>query len=181
MSNLKQIGFGLIMYANENNEVFPAGVDPMTDFNLLYTNYLVERKTFRCPSDNLVTASTVSGIEAARKFDKDECSYGYDNSHTLTDDPGAAVASDRPAFAAGDNTTPLATASSPNHGGTTGDLATGDIAGAGQNVLYIDGHVEWVGTVTAGWYHASGARDNIFADDLTLTGGTDTYIEHNGG
>jgi prepilin-type processing-associated H-X9-DG protein len=166
------------MYANENDEVFPTGVDAMTDFNLLYTNYLVERRTFRCPSDNLVTVSTVSGIEAARRFDKDECSYGYDRTHTMTDDPGTAIASDRPAFAAGDNTTPLTTSSSPNHGGTTGDLATGDTAGSGQNVLYIDGHVEWVGTTSAGWYDSGGNRDNIFNNDSAI--GTDTYIEHNG-
>ena len=177
-SNLKQIGLGLIMFANDNDEAFPTGTDAMTDLNLLYPDYISERKSFKCPSDNLVTVASNSFISASTKFLKNQCSYGYDSSHTMADDPGAALASDRPAYAAGDNTTPISTSSSPNHGGTVGDLATGDIGGIGQNVLYIDGHVEWVGTVTAGWVFSGGARDNIYVNNSAL--GTDTYVQNDG-
>ena len=177
-SNLKQIGMGLIMYANENEEAFPNNTDPMTSLNLLYPDYVSERKVFRCPSDNLVTVSTNAGISAATKFLKNQCSYGYDNTHTMADDTGTAIASDRPAYTAGDNTTPISTSSSPNHGGTVGTVAAGDVAGDGQNVLYIDGHVEWVGTVTAGLVFSGGARDNIYFNDSAL--GTDTYVQQDG-
>ena len=177
-NNLKQIGLGLIMYANENEENFPTGANPMTGLNLLFPDYIEERKVFRCPSDNLVTVANNSNIGPATPFLKNQCSYGYDNTHTMADDTGTAIASDRPAYAPGDNTTPLSTSSSPNHGGTVGDLATGDIGGDGQNVLYIDGHVEWVGTVTAGWVFSGGARDNIYFNNSAL--GTDTFVQHDG-
>ncbi len=179
-SNLKQIGLALIMYGNDNNEAFPTGTDPMTDLNLLYPDYISERKSFRCPSDNLVTVTTAAGITTATKFTKNQCSYGYDPSHTMADDPGTAIAADRPANDAG-ATTPTAGDlfdDSPNHGGTTGDVATGDTPGVGQNVLYIDGHVEWVGTPSAGWYDALGGRDNITVNDSAF--GTDSYIQQDG-
>ncbi|MEE9604257.1 MAG: DUF1559 domain-containing protein, partial [Candidatus Scalindua sp.] len=35
-SNLRQIGMGLIMYSNENNETFPTGATAMTALNKLY-------------------------------------------------------------------------------------------------------------------------------------------------
>ncbi|MEE9605137.1 MAG: prepilin-type N-terminal cleavage/methylation domain-containing protein, partial [Candidatus Scalindua sp.] len=34
VSNLKQIGLGLIMYSNENNETYPNNTDAMTSLNL---------------------------------------------------------------------------------------------------------------------------------------------------
>ena len=174
-SNLKQIGLGLIMYANDNDEAFPLSGDSMTSLNLLYPDYISERKSFKCPSDNLVTVASNSIIEPATKFLKNQCSYGYDNSHTMADDPGTAIASDRPANTAGN--IPAGT-NTPNHGGTTQAAGTADLAGIGQNVLYIDGHVEWVGTATAGWVFSGGARDNIFVNNSAL--GTDTFVEHDG-
>ncbi|MDR4496449.1 MAG: DUF1559 domain-containing protein [Candidatus Scalindua sp.] len=176
-SNLKQIGLGLIMYANDNDEAFPNNTDPMTSLNLLYPDYISERKSFKCPSDNLVTVASNSFISASTKFLKNQCSYGYDSSHTMADDPGTAIASDRPTNPAV-GFIPISTSSSPNHGGTTQPVGTQDDAGIGQNVLYIDGHVEWVGTVTAGWIFGGGARDNIYVNDSAL--GTDTYIQHDG-
>ncbi|MCP5003445.1 MAG: type II secretion system protein [Planctomycetes bacterium] len=175
-SNLKQIGLGLIMYANENDENFPTGTDPMTDLNLLYPDYIAERKVFRCPSDNLVTVTSVATITAGSKFNKDECSYGYDPSHTMADDPGTAIASDRPSNTGGN--LPDAALNSPNHGGTTQAYNNPDVGGAGQNVLYIDGHVEWVGSASAGWYDAGGIRENIYVNDSAL--GTDTHIQQDG-
>lgn len=189
-SNLKQIGLGLIMYANENNEVFPTGTgmgigQAMTSFNLLFPNYISEKKVFRCPSDNLVTIATNAGITAGVKFDKDECSYGYDRAHNQGDDPSVAIAADRPTNSAG-MITPVAGANSPNHGGTTRTVAAGDIAGRGQNVIYIDGHVEFVATSFAGWYAADGTtRDNIYMNTdgsvAVSAGGTDTVILQDGG
>ncbi len=174
-SNLKQIGLGLIMYSNENNETFPAGATlAMTDLDALYPDYVAERKVFMCPSDNLVTSATNAGITANNPFEKDECSYGYDNTHGATDGQGVVIAADRPT----NNSINAPTdANSPNHGGTVSPYNTADIPGDGQNVLYIDGHVEWVASQTAGWSDASGNRDNIY----TGTGsGTDTYVLQDG-
>ncbi len=174
-SNLKKIGLGLTMYSNENNETFPTGATAMTALNTLYPDYVAERKVLMCPSDNLVTSATNVGITANDPFDKDECSYGYDNTHGPADDPGVAIAGDRPT----NNSSNVPTdANSPNHGGTVSPYNTADVPGYGQNVVYVDGHVEWVASPTAGWADANVNRDNIYTGSGT---GTDTYILQDGG
>ncbi|MFQ5685965.1 MAG: type II secretion system protein [Candidatus Scalindua sp.] len=181
MSNVKQIGMGLIMYANENNESFPSSTaNAMLSLNLLYPDYVSDPRTFNCPSDTFVTDVTNAGIAAATAFTKNQCSYGYDYSHNQADDADVALAADRPTNAAG-ATTPTANTNSPNHGGSTDTVANGDTAGRGQNVVYVDGHVEFVISSLAGWYAADGTtRDDIYADDSATTGGTDTYILQDG-
>ena len=155
-SNLKQIGLALNMYANDNNEAFPAGgADATTELNSLgklFDAYITDRKVFRCTSDagvseanNLLLTTTNTDFTIAR------CSYGYDDNHTAGNDPGVAIAAD----AKGTGTT-----LSDNHNQK------------GQNVLYIDGHVEWKGTSTCGFYNGS-AYDNIWSG---TGGGTDTAI-----
>ncbi len=175
-SNLKQIGFGLTLYSNENNETFPTGATAMTALNTLYPDYVWERKAFMCPSDNLVTSATNVGITANDPFDKDECSYGYDRTHGPADVSGVALAADRPT---NDDSTPGVpqNANSPNHGGTVNAIGTADDPGYGQNVVYVDGHVEWVASPTAGWADATGNRDNVYTGS---GGGTDTYILQDG-
>ncbi len=176
-SNLKQIGLGLIMYSNENVEVFPTGATGMTALNVLYPDYISERRVFRCPSDNLVTDAENAKIVSGLPFDKDECSYGFDRTHTPADNPGVALAADRPA---NDNANAPTDARSPNHGGTTSAVGTADVAGNGQNLVYIDGHVEWVALPAAGWMDAASTRDNVYVDNQAITGGTDTYILQDG-
>lgn len=178
-SNVKQIGMGLIMYANENSEAFPSSTaDAMLSLNLLFPNYISDQRVFKCPSDTFVTAVTNAGITAANAFDKDECSYGYDYTHTQADDADVAILADRPT----NNAASLPTsANSPNHGGTVNAAGTADVAGRGQNVLYLDGHVEFMSTQNAGWFAADGTtRDDIYGNNAATTGGTDTYILHNG-
>ncbi len=182
MSNIKQIGMGLIMYANENNESFPSSTSAplaMTSLNLLYTDYVSDPRTFNCPSDTHVTAVTNAGIISNDGFDADECSYGYDRSHTQADDADVALAADRPSTNSSQGNL---NQNSPNHGGTY-DSGGDDSAGRGQNVVYVDGHVEFVNSKNAGWYDSTGlasGRDNIYTDDTATTGGTDTYILHDG-
>ena len=180
-NNLKQIGLGLIMYSNENNEMFPTGgASAMEDLNTLYPAYVSERKVFKCPSDSLfVTPAANAGITAGTAFDKDECSYGYDNVHSPGDDPGVAIAGDRPSNTAANVAD--TTLNSPNHGGTVNAVGTADVAGNGQNMLYIDGHVEWVASLEGGYADAGGNRDNVYTDNPAITGGTDTYILQDGG
>ncbi len=170
-SNLRQIGFGLIMYSNENKETFPNGGTAMNDLNLLYPDYVSERRMFKCPSDNLVTVEENSNITAGDDFEKDECSYGYDNTHSPVNGPGVAIIADRPTNDTNDDPTD---ARSPNHGGTVGTYGSGDIEGDGRNVGYIDGHVEWSSSQNAGYRDSSASiRDNIYQGSGS---GTDTYI-----
>ncbi len=182
MSNVKQIGMGLIMYANENNENFPSSTNnAMLSLNLLWPDYVSDPRVFNCPSDTFVTAATNAGITAADAFDADECSYGYDYTHTQADDADVALAADRPSTDSG--TTNL-DRNSPNHGGTYSSSGD-DTAGRGQNVVYVDGHVEFVISEDAGWYASDGTtRDNIYLNSSgaasASSGGTDTAILHDG-
>jgi prepilin-type processing-associated H-X9-DG protein len=167
------------MYANENNEQFPSDTagGAMKSLNMLYTDYVSDPRTFNCPSDTIVTTETNAGISAGSAFGADESSYGYDRAHTQADDADVALAADRPST---DGGTTNVDQNSPNHGGTYRSGADDD-PGRGQNVVYVDGHVEFVTSKNAGWYDSTGSasgRDNIFTDDSTE--GTDTYIEHDG-
>lgn len=178
-SNVKQIGMGLIMYANENSEAFPSSTaDAMLSLNLLFPNYISDQRVFKCPSDTSVTATSNATIAAATKFTKNQCSYGYDYTHTQADDADVAILADRPT----NNAASLPTsANSPNHGGTVNAAGTADVTGRGQNVLYLDGHVEFMSTQNAGWFAADGTtRDDIYGNNAATTGGTDTYIIQNG-
>ena len=179
-SNVKQIGMGLIMYANENSEAFPSSTaDAMLSLNLLFPNYISDQRVFKCPSDTFVTATTNAGIAAATKFTKNQCSYGYDYTHTQADDADVAILADRPRNTNA-NVPVVPSENSPNHGGTVNPAGTADDAGRGQNVLYLDGHVEFMSTALGGWFSADGiTRDDIY-DNAATTGGTDTYIINNG-
>ena len=173
MSNVKQIGMGLIMYANENSEAFPsdsaysAGSPAMRGLNLLFDTYVSDKRVFNCPSDTTVTNAnqdTSMGTAASsttEAFDSNECSYGYDRAHSQADDADVALAADRPPSDT--------TLSSDNHNAR------------GQNVVYVDGHVEFVNSPLAGWYDTDGTtRDNIFTDESGTKGSNDTYILHDG-
>jgi prepilin-type processing-associated H-X9-DG protein len=164
------------MYSNENAETFPKdSTTCMEDLNKLYPDYVAERRVFMCTSDNLVDSDTNAGITSGGTFNKDECSYGYDNTHSPSDDPGTAIIADRPTNTAAN--APTAATNSPNHGGTTSDYSTADVAGNGQNVGYIDGHVEFVKSANAGYLPSGGTRDDIY--DGTGSG-TDSYILQDG-
>ena len=167
MSNVKQIGMGLIMYANENSEIFPSSTatnPAMASLNLLYDTYISDNKVFNCPSDTTVTAATNAGMSVSTSggteaFTSTQSSYGYDRSHSQADDADVALLADRPP-----SDTSL---SSDNHNAR------------GQNVVYVDGHVEFVNSPLAGWYSSDGTtRDNIYTSGSGA--GTDTYIIHDG-
>ncbi len=167
-SNLKQIGLAINMYSNDNSGAFPAVsgtavTDGTYSLGQLFDAYITDRKVFKCSSDSGVTDTTVMALTAGTatvansSFTTARCSYGYDDNHTSTDDPGVAISSDA-------------------HGGTGGTAALSDNhASKGQNVLYIDGHVEWKGTTTCGYYDSTtGSYDNIYSDAAGTS--TDTYI-----
>lgn len=161
-SNLKQIGLAMNMYANENGDIFPTGGATGTlatdsddaneerySLGKLFDAYISDRKVFRCPSDAGVTETSVLSLGTLTTFTADTCSYGYDDNHRPVDDPGVAIVADRL------GTTTSATQLSYNH------------KNRGQNVLYIDGHVEWKGAATCGYYGTMSATsvgyDNIWS------------------
>ncbi len=169
-SNLKQIGLAINMYSNDNNGAFPtvsgsAASAAIQSLGQLYDAYITDRKVFKCTSDSGVTDATVLTLTAGTatvansSFTTTTCSYGYDDNHTSTDDPGIAIAADA-------------------HGGTGGTAAlSNNHASKGQNVLYIDGHVEWKGTTTCGYYSSTLGYNNIYTDENATFGtSTDTYI-----
>lgn len=169
-SNLKQIGLALNMYANDNSEAFPTSSTSTTaalelqSLGKLFDGYITDRKVFRCPSDSGVTETRVLELTTdIATFTENRCSYGYDDNHTAGDDPGVAIAADR----LGTDTASTWLSNNHNH--------------KGQNVLYIDGHVEWKGTATCGYYGTSTVGyDNIWQNTsgarTSSAGGTDTAI-----
>ena len=166
-SNLKQIGLAINMYSNDNSGAFPtvsgsAASAEIQSLGQLFDAYITDRKVFKCSSDGGVTDTTVMALTAGTatvansSFTTARCSYGYDDNHTSTDDPGVAISADA-------------------HGGTGGTAAlSNNHASKGQNVLYIDGHVEWKGTTTCGYYDSTTGYDNIYSDAAGTA--TDTYI-----
>jgi prepilin-type N-terminal cleavage/methylation domain-containing protein/prepilin-type processing-associated H-X9-DG protein len=147
-SNLKQIGLAMNMYSNDNSGNYPGYTDSTTtsvtelnSIGKLYDAYVSDRKIFKCPSDSGVTEANVLTLTTTNtSFTISTCSYGYDDNHTNIDDPGTAMVADARGTSSTNNL-------SDNHNTK------------GQNVLYLDGHVEWKGTVTCGYYSGSGYDD----------------------
>ncbi len=168
-SNLKQIGLALNMYANDNSEAFPTtsgssdAAGELRSLGKLFDGYITDRKVFRCPSDSGVSEAAVLTLTTTNSsFTANTCSYGYDDNHTAGNDPGVAIAADR-------------------LGTDTSAWLSNNHNKKGQNVLYIDGHVEWKGTATCGYYGTSTVGyDNIWQDTsgarTSSVIGTDTVI-----
>ena len=161
-SNLKQIGLALNMYANDNSENFPGYTDTTTtsttelnSLGNLFDAYITDRKVFRCTSDAGVSETSVLTLTTGTStFTVSTCSYGYDDNHTASMDPGIAIAADA-------------------RGTSTINYLSDNHNTKGQNVLYLDGHVEWKGTTTCGYYNGS-SYDNIYANAAGTYGGNNT-------
>ena len=157
MSNLKQFGLALNMYAQDYNEGFPIvptgayitsdtlptntaddGVDAL--FLLYDDGYITDGNLYACPTGrpDVNPSNTTGGVPDTGTRDASCCSYAYDPRHRTTHPAGTAVMADKPGSAVTDN--------SENH------------EADGQNVLYVDGHVTWyTGT-------ACGYEDNLIYD-----------------
>ena len=161
LSNLKQIGLALHMYAQDNNEDFPqlvgskaGAIPPGSDggtaggehLGMLYPMYCSDPDLFACPTTRPTVVWSSPVVETM-------ISYGYDCRHTSTHPADVAVASDEPSGGV-----------SQNH------------YGDGQNVLFIDGHVKWAKTATVGHFDGS-ARDDIFASNTYSDNRGDSWIK----
>ena len=56
VTNLKQVGLGLMMYSNDNSDVLPAGLSELED------SYLMDISLTRCPADNTTYQYSGSGL-----------------------------------------------------------------------------------------------------------------------
>jgi prepilin-type N-terminal cleavage/methylation domain-containing protein/prepilin-type processing-associated H-X9-DG protein len=150
LSNLKQIGLGIAMYADNYNGRIP--LDNLNSANLgaslnLLSNTITSAKIYTCPSDSsrkqtpnypLDTVDTTVGSKNTN------ISYAYCPYIIWQDQPDSILALDRMGAA-------VATASGYTKGAKW-DGATANIAphkNSGGNVLYNDGHVAWNNSLSA--------------------------------
>jgi prepilin-type N-terminal cleavage/methylation domain-containing protein/prepilin-type processing-associated H-X9-DG protein len=144
MSNLKQIGVALHVYSTDNQDKFPNAdgtyskateavslsmTNAMHSLGALYPRYVQDGNLFVCPSaldvDDIIDDNDLgTDGTASTTFTDDHSSYGYDARHTTAHTPTIPIAADQ---GPGDSSE----APSTNH------------QDSGQNVLYLDGHVEW--------------------------------------
>jgi prepilin-type N-terminal cleavage/methylation domain-containing protein len=137
-ANLAQLGKAMYMYADTPaNAMYPTqgiGGDPYNDaeplktLNLLYNGYVVDPRSFSCPSKP-VAPSKIQGIVPTKDAKLQDAgsgmisSYGYDPGHGVLDSLAALMADVQGAT----------TDNSDNHG-----------MNAGQNVLIGAGTVEFL-------------------------------------
>jgi prepilin-type N-terminal cleavage/methylation domain-containing protein/prepilin-type processing-associated H-X9-DG protein len=121
-NNLKQIGLGLRMYSADNRETFPnsfTNLEPFVGSNSV--------ALFNCPSakTNTTQAARVGMMQAVN------CSYCLKSGMSESDSPSAIVVTDK--------------------NGEKGKVREsqaggfgGNHNGDGGNLLFVDGHVEWM-------------------------------------
>ena len=121
LNNLKQIGLGMRMYSTDYREQFPGAFTNMGPY--VGSNSVT---LFLCPSrKDQNKATTVS------QMTKDQCHYNLRQGMSEADVPNAILACDKN----GSNDW-TATTGPWNFGGNHN--------GDGGNMLYVDGHVEWM-------------------------------------
>jgi prepilin-type processing-associated H-X9-DG protein len=118
MSNVRQIGQAIQMYANENQGRFPDNLE-----QLLLTQDITP-EVFTCPGTDIDRADGKTPQEQARHL-HDHCSYVYHGKGLTTAAPAGAA------------TRPVLCEPLMNH------------KVDGMNVLYADGHAEFLNPVEA--------------------------------
>ena len=190
-SNLKQIGLGLAIYANDFGDFYPCFAAPPTmgvqlnaaatgggssqlgarnQLGLLFRNYISDAMLFCCPSAPQ-DAHEYKGWYSGDYLDETRMSYAYDPFKMIGHRPMVGVVGDRPF---GDDGDPDVDRNSPNH------------QNAGQNLLFVDGHVDFrVTAIEVDSYLASRGdtiwtagvnNENLNSSGLPLHSETDTYL-----
>jgi prepilin-type N-terminal cleavage/methylation domain-containing protein/prepilin-type processing-associated H-X9-DG protein len=148
LSNLKQIGLGIAMYADNYNGRIP--MDAATpnlgaSFNLL-SNTVTSSKIFACPSDSAKKATVNYPLDTSKPSGLTGCqnvSYAYCPFILWQDQPDSILALDRMGAQIANYTKAgkwLVTGA-----GTAGNPAPHKDSGG--NVLFNDGHVAWQNTL----------------------------------
>ena len=147
LSNLKQIGLGIAMYADNYNGRVP--LDNLSTPNLgkslnLLSNTITSAKIFTCPSDSSRKLTASYPLDTSISANSN-ISYAYCPFIIWQDQPDSILALDRMA-----DTTPTTYTKGAKW------LVSGSGVGmpaphkdAGGNVLYNDGHVAWNNSLSA--------------------------------
>jgi prepilin-type N-terminal cleavage/methylation domain-containing protein/prepilin-type processing-associated H-X9-DG protein len=149
LSNLKQIGLGIAMYADNYNGRIPLDSTTGTpngnigySFDLL-SNTITSAKIYTCPSDSaakITTTYPLSTVHAANGSNPN-ISYSYCPYIIWQDQPDSILAMDRM-----NGNLANYTKGGQWISGTTG---TAPHKNSGGNVLYNDGHVAWNNSLSA--------------------------------
>jgi prepilin-type processing-associated H-X9-DG protein len=164
INNLKQIGFGLLMYANENNGYLPLGNISTPEWpSYINTYYINNQNVFFCPNDKgeahpaAPAAYTNSPYNAYGVFTIYGISYGYNGRLLGFWDSGTGIYYWRN----------IDTIERPSSSIAVGEsvwfwLVSSDNLVVprhpkyqGGNVLWVDGHVSWHTDSDVNYYHNS--------------------------
>jgi len=140
LSNLKQLGLGIAMYADNYNGRIPldAQVTPNIDacFNLL-SNVVTSAKIFACPSDSKAKPSPTYPLDTVNAVaNRTNCSYAYCPYLVWQDVPDSILALDRMNYT---------TTAGYTKGAKWQVLAPHKDAGG--NILFNDGHASWANSL----------------------------------
>jgi prepilin-type N-terminal cleavage/methylation domain-containing protein/prepilin-type processing-associated H-X9-DG protein len=146
LSNLKQIGLSIAMYADINNDRTPLWA-PVTTYKdiisgsmALMSNTLSSTKVMTCPSTSTSPATDYNSAN----FTSVNVSYSYQTGLVWQGGVDNIVAWDKGVQSAAQGSPGWTLAA----GGSTGWVGTGNHKDAGGNVLFNDGHVTFVTKMT---------------------------------
>ncbi len=148
MSNLKQVGLGIAMYADNFQSRMPTGSQTITlkdSFNLL-SNFVTSAKIFCCPSDPMAKPANDWPLKNPASVGDNNISYTYCTGLSWQDQPDSVIALDRMGtktkgdFKAGGRWQMMTAAGGAPH------------KDAGGNVLFNDGHAAWMNSLTVNIY-----------------------------
>jgi prepilin-type N-terminal cleavage/methylation domain-containing protein/prepilin-type processing-associated H-X9-DG protein len=149
LSNLKQLGLGIAMYADNYNGRMPlsygtaGGTVPSLCASLnLLSNVVTSAKIFACPSDSAAKAQVGYGLTNASASGPFAVSYTYCAGLFWQDQPDSIIALDRMGglpvkevnYTAGARWSGTATPVAPHKD-------------QGGNILFNDGHASWMNTL----------------------------------
>ncbi len=149
LSNLKQLGLGIAMYADSYNGRVPMDNSTTPDvggsYNLL-SNVVTSAKIFTCPSDGSKKLSTIYPLDTTTGASgHTNISYAYCPYIIWQDQPDSIVALDRMNW----KTSAAYTKSSKWQSTTAsgGGSEPSPHKDAGGNVLFNDGHASWANSL----------------------------------
>jgi len=188
-NNLKQIGLAMHIYSTDYNEWFPRGPDgcySSYSLGLLCyagNQYVTNMELFLCPSQTEVITgawqiSSGGRTDANGGMHDSSTAYSYDQFKRPSSPQLCALVSDQMGVEAADAFGSPGTMSAADFARFDGtataawsarpELNSPNHNGEGQNILYVDGHVEWGSTPSMAEYDAGGSgslrnRDEIFS------------------
>ncbi len=146
LSNLKQVGLGIAMYADNYNGRIPLDNNSTPtlggSLNLL-SNTITSAKIYTCPSDRARKLTATYPLDTTMAGGNKQISYAYCPFIIWQDQPDSVLALDR----MGAGVTTAQYTKSAKWNSVTANIAPHKDSGG--NVLYNDGHVAWNNSLSA--------------------------------